>query len=173
MLRIFSCAFLLSACSGQGGVPAFAVPHGSLSTSPDAVEGYAVWEFFSKRWRRKRADKHHVCAEVHEVAGTAVELDSSCAGCSFMYSLDVLALESDCTTDRSDYGIPAGFAFGDVPRSLASDDPQPGVSYGWYVSWEGEDWEPMGFAVPENDNVSDWGDDSRWELNSAWVWDLR
>ena len=128
MLRIFSCAFLLSACSGQGGVPAFAVPHGSLSTSPDAVEGYAVWEFFSKRWRRKRADKHHVCAEVHEVAGTAVELDSSCAGCSFMYSLDVLALESDCTTDRSDYGIPAGFAFGDVPRSLASDDPQPGVS---------------------------------------------
>jgi hypothetical protein len=146
--------FFFIACASKTE-PYWAINHLSLIPGSSSVEGTQSWEFFNKRWRNSRADKNFLCARTQEVTGNVVAELESCEGCIAAYSLDIEEVESDCSGDAESLATDAGFAaplqiaIGDPPESLSELDPHSGKSMGWYLSVDGEVYEPWGFAYAE------------------------
>lgn len=174
---------LLLAVTGCGGeaAPRWAVQHGTLDVGAARVEGYQVWEFFGRKWRSKHDEKHHICSLVQQVDGDlSADLDG-CPGCVASYDLALTELETDCAPDvlaAGSFGEQRAMAVGEVSSEIASDDPYPGRSLGWYVSWDGAQAQAMGFALHEdlggmNDpQVVGWAPGERYVLDPAFAWEL-
>ncbi|HNC95760.1 MAG TPA: hypothetical protein PKY30_00445 [Myxococcota bacterium] len=126
----------------------------SLSLEPDSrgVVGTQTWAFFSENWEKNRAEKTFVCARTQQVEGrTSTELEG-CEGCLAAYSLTVTEIETDCTGDEATakgFAAALPIAVGDVPADLEELNPQGDRSLGWYLSMDGESYQPWGFAYFE------------------------
>lgn len=174
---------LLLAATGCGGeaAPRWAVQHGTLDVGADGVEGYQVWEFFARKWQSKHDEKHHICTLVQQVDGDlAGDLDG-CLGCVASYTVTLTELESDCAPEvvsGGSYGDMRAMAFGQVADDIAADDPFPGRSLGWYVTWDGQQAQSMGFAWHEDTGERDdpqvvgWAPGERYVLEPAYAWEL-
>ncbi len=160
----------LAGCGSDDGSARYAIVHGSLEITETGVQGYQTWEFFSESWAKDRSGEQHLCASVMSVEGVPAE-DAGCADCDEVLELEMAAMESDCLDGRETFGRATLYGFGAVARSLEGDDPAPGESLGWYIGWDSEELEPVGFAVPDEAEAA-WTEGSRWELRSAWVYDL-
>ena len=174
---------LVVAATGCGGeaAPRWAVQHGTIDVGSDGIEGYQVWEFFGRKWKKKRDEKHHVCALVQTVDGALVTELDGCLGCVATYQVSVADLETDCAASvvgDDGFGGVRYLAVGEVPADEASLDPFPGRSLGWYLSWDGEVAEYMGFAYHEDLDdqgaapVSGWSPGERYVLEPAYAWEL-
>ncbi|RME20924.1 MAG: hypothetical protein D6798_19300 [Deltaproteobacteria bacterium] len=155
----------------------WAVQHATVDVSSSGVSGYQVWEIFDRRWDDRQNSRHHLCAVVQQVEGGLVADFEGCDGCEASYELEVDLLETDCpadTVDPSVFSGVRGYGFGEVPSELRDADPDPGRSVGWYVSWDGQQAEALGFATPEDDTVdaTGWQVDTRYELVPAVAWEL-
>ena len=98
-----------------------------------------------------------------------------------VYALTLSELDGDCTgpeaTDPSFAG-PAVIGVGPVPAEYADADPYPGLSLGWYASWDGETWLSLGWAWQERAEEGDadaeqaWVAGERYVLWPAAAWEL-
>jgi len=174
---------LLAALTGCGGeaAPHWAVEHGTVDVASASIDGYQVWEFFGRKWNRKRSDKQHICSLVQDLSGTLVSDLDGCQGCVATYRVQVSELESDCASgvaDEPDYGGVRYLAVGDVPTEQRDLDPYPGRTLGWYLSWDGQVSEFMGFAWQEDVGTADdphvqgWSPGERYILDPVYAWQL-
>lgn len=161
--------------------PAWAVQHGFIEVGQASVSGYQIWEIFERRWRKDQDDKHHLCAIVQTFEGRLVQDLDGCTSCEASYELDIELLESDCAPGIAGTGAYDGvwgYAIGGIPASEAAADPHPGSSLGWYLSWDGQTSEFMGFAwpealgTPEDQGVRGWVPGERYVLEPAYAWQL-
>jgi len=158
----------------------WALQHATIDSaaSAEAFSGYQVWELFSKRWRKKRKEKFHICARVQEIAGEATGELSGCDGCTETFELTVANLESDCDAEQASVSVPTHFGFGTVPEDLREDSPYPGQTLGWYVSFDGQSAEILGYAWNEGLDLGEvvddpgWTGDQRYILWPAYAWEL-
>ena len=158
---------LLIACGEQGDAVAWALQHATVTSTEDSLTGYQVWEFFSSRWEQSRDEKHHVCSLVQALSGEPAAVLSGCPGCTASFAITAVLLESDCDdgiTADPDFAALTHFAFGAVPAELDSLDPYAGQSLGWFVSWDGQEVEPQGFAWA---SVIESGEESSAEITSG------
>ena len=125
------------------------VQHGTLVIEAEGVTGYQIWELFGAGWSRQRSARHHRCAQVQRLSGVGVGDASACIDCSGVYALEETALESDCPKATRQLEGPSHLAVGPVPAALEGEEPFPGSTFGWYASWDGEAFEPMGFLFNE------------------------
>lgn len=166
----------LSACADQ--TPAWALQHGTLDTLDGAIDGYQVWEVYRDKWTRKRGERHHLCAVVQTLEGEEVTTLPGCVGCARSFAVRTELLETDCAAAPGGLDGVTHFSFGPVPNELQADEPHPGATLGWYVSFDGEAVEPMGFAwnaaLDEGEQPEQTGfvDGERFVFWPAWAWDL-
>ena len=174
-------ALLMGGCGG-GDDAAWALQHGSVDAARDGISGYQVWEFYGRKWAKKRDEKHHLCARVQEISGTpeALQLEG-CDDCDLVFRMDLAELETDCGADLASaagYGGLTHFAFGPLPGDLDGEDPHPGDSFAWYQSWDGETAQLLGWAYDERLDRGDdpagegWTVGGRYVLWPAYAWEL-
>ena len=160
---------VLTSCGNKGGDAAFAVPHGDLKVQADgSLSGHLVWEFYGRSWRKQQDPADHLCALVVELDGLPEE--EGCLACEVSWLLAADHLETDCASLAPGFGEPAAFGFGDVPQQLAS-EAQSADQLGWYVSWNGETWEGLGFARSDSETDS-WAPGGGWTLRGGFIWEL-
>ena len=166
---------------GKAKDPAWALQHGTLEVQADGAVGYQVWEFFSKRWRKKRDEKFHICSRVQDLTAPAADPIDGCDDCEVFYSVRAEELETDCDSDaatKAGFGAMTHMAFGPLPSEFDGDDPYPGSSLGWYQSWDGQTVELMGYAwnevldEGEDPAVEGWSEGERFVLWPAYAWEL-
>jgi len=172
---------LLLAC-GSSDV-AWALDTMSVVPTSTGLSGTHTWHFFSSRWGDAKGDAAFVCARAQTFTATVTSPAQyeGCAGCTVSYRLTYEEMDSDCADDLATdpvYAIPTDLAIGDVPEDLASVDPNPDRSLGWYAVMEGVRLDPYGFAW---DDALDWGGDAgprgwnqgqAYTLWPAYAWDL-
>lgn len=169
--------------SGCGGAatPRWAVQHGTVDVQSASVDGYQVWEFFSKKWKRKRKEKRHICSLLQQMSGDLVSDLDGCLDCIATYQLTVTDLETDCEADvvgNGGFGGVRYLAVGAVPDDQAQEDPYPGRSMGWYLSWDGQIADFMGFVYHEDLDldgtapVAGWSPSERYVLDPVFAWEL-
>ncbi len=168
---------------GQPDEAAWAFQHGTLvvSESGDAFEGFQVWEMYAKRWRKKKKEKFHICARVQTVQGEQTDDLEGCAGCLSTFVVATEELESDCGNGQGRgegfTGI-GHFAFGALPKELRDGAPYPGQTMAWYVSWDTQNAELLGYAWNERLDMGEPVDDSAlvagesYVLWPAYAWEL-
>lgn len=173
-------AGMLGGCKASDEA-AWALQHASVTATADGLTGYQVWEFYGVRWKKKRAEKHHLCARVQSLEGQGVSRGlEGCPDC-VVIAVDVQELESDCDGPEASlpgFSGPMFYAFGEVDTSNADADPHPGTSLGWYSSWDGQVAEPLGWAWPEaidqpgEEYEPGWVSEQRYTLWPGSVWEL-
>ncbi len=162
--------------------PVWAVHHASLIPTESGLGGTQTWEFFTPEWAKSGDPSAFVCARGQLVTGAVVAALPGCEDCQATYTLDVAELESDCAapldTDAA-YATPRAMGIGSVPDELADLDPYPGRSVGWYLSVDGVEMKPYGFAYDEaldwagELGTPGWSTDQAYTLWPAYAWDLR
>jgi hypothetical protein len=170
----------LAACGSDELV--WAVHHGSVIPSETALEGTQTWEFFTAAWAKNGSEDEFGCARTQLVVGAVNAALPGCDGCMAAYALTTEEFDTDCSdpldTDPA-FETPLAIGIGDVPDDLADLDPYPGRSLGWYISVDGKNMEPYGFAY---DEALDWAGDvgapgwvagQTYTLWPAFAWDLR
>ena len=149
----FVSAFGVFVSIGCGGpAPYWAVQHAEVTFEGDRIFGFQTWEFYSKRWRRNQSDQFHVCARVQQVEGTQVDPMSGCRECDSVYEITLTELESDCVDEiGSDYSYAGSthYGLGPLTPELDKQNTHDGADLGWYVSWDGQTLEPLGYAWSE------------------------
>lgn len=173
---------LLLACAAKpSDTAAWAVNYATVTPDAFGLSGHHVWVFFSDGWDRKRGSDYHVCTLLQAVEGSTIDDAEGCAGCVATYEVATEDLEHDCddelVSDASYRGLEL-FSVGDVGDDLAADDPYPGDSLGWSISYDGIHVESHGWAYAEG---HDWGGDvedgwvegSVYTLWPGYAWDLR
>ncbi len=155
--------------------------HATVDVSSSGIVGYQVWEIFDRGWKKNQDEKHHLCGVVQELDGQLVTGLDGCDDCEASYEVTVSFLETDCDptlVDPSLYDGVRAYAFGAVPPGQGALDPFPGRSLGWYLSWDNQVAEFMGFAfpatagTPADDGATGWAVDQRYELEPAYAWEL-
>lgn len=171
-------ALALSGCKAADE-PAWAVMHATLDPAADGAEGYLVWEFFSKKWKKDHHPKFHLCARVQRFSATPVDARKGCAGCGETWAVQSQELESDCAGDvatAADFAGPTHLALGPVPPDLESLSPFPQDADAWYVGFDGDRVDVQGFAWPETVELSSAEAATRslerWVLWPAYAWEL-
>lgn len=171
---------LLFACASDEVV--WAVNHASVVPTESGITGTQTWEFFTKKWGKNHSETAFICARAQELTGTLSTSTKGCEGCLAAYSLTIQEIESDCEADLATdpaYATMLAFGVGDVPADYAEDDPHPGQSMGWYVSFDGSLLEPMGFVWDEafdyagEPGAPGWQNDQVYTFWPAAAWDLR
>jgi hypothetical protein len=171
----------LAGCSR--GDAAYVVQHAEVDVAADgSLSGYQVWEFYTRAWKRSRADDHHLCARVQALAGAVSADPAGCEGCVASYAVTTTEVESDCDTalaGQASYAAVNLLAIGEVPAEIEGEDPYPGRSLGWYQSFDGQSAEPMGFAWNNDLGTGadggvppGWNTGTRYVLWPAWAWEL-
>jgi hypothetical protein len=170
----------LLACASDD--PTWAVQHASVIPAETGLTGTQTWEFFDAGWAHSGSADAFVCARAQIVDGDVASALPGCDGCVVSYSLGLTELESDCAAPLDGdeaYGTPKAMAIGVVPDDLTDLDPYPGRSLGWYVSVDGVELAPFGFAY---DEALEWGGTlgapgwvtgQTYTLWPAYAWDLR
>lgn len=131
---------------------AFAVNVMSLIPSEKGLTGTQTWQFFDSGWAKNRNAKHYICGRAQSVVGTVVAPPSSCTGCDNAYQITPKDVDSDCGGDEAEekgFAATIYIAVGKVSSDIADMDPHPDDSLGWYLSTDGEAYEPWGFAYDE------------------------
>ncbi len=178
------CSFLLIVC-GLGACsdsePYWAVQHAEVTISEESISGYQTWEFYSKKWRRNKAEKFHICARVQVVEGELVESIAGCEDCDSVYKISLEELETDCDdevgTHRS-FESASHYGLGPLNGELDEQNEHSQADLEWYISWDSEELQPMGYAWPadsEADAGLDTGVDSdsaNWVLWPGYAWQL-
>jgi hypothetical protein len=177
---VLSLVLLAAGCASDS--PAWAVQHASVIPAETGLGGTQTWEFFTAKWAKTGSADAYVCGRAQLVGGDVTASLPGCDGCTVAYSVDLEELESDCADPLDSdpaYLTPRAFGIGDVPEVLADLDPYPGRSLGWFVSLDGVEMEPYGFAY---DEALDWSGDlgapgwitgQTYTLWPAYAWDLR
>lgn len=162
--------------------PVWAVHHASVVPGESGLDGTQTWEFFDAAWARSGDEDAFVCARGQLVTGALIAALPGCDGCLAAYTLEVAELESDCAAPYDAdpaYTTPRAIGIGDVPDALADADPYPGRSLGWYLSVDGQQMEPYGFAYDEaldwagELGAPGWTSGQAYTLWPAYAWDLR
>lgn len=123
----------------------------SMSLEPDSggLSGTQTWSFFTEGWEKKRAERTFSCARTQMVEGSTNRELEGCKGCLAAYTLELSEIETDCTGEEGTakgYASDLQIAIGDVPASFQDLNPQGDRALGWYLSMDGEVYEPWGFA---------------------------
>lgn len=175
---------ILSMACGRGSsdtTPAWAMNEASVVPSASGVEGVQVWTLYSQRWERKLDDRYRICTVLQDLRGTVVASYEGCEHCTAMYELTLDELENDCPEGTLDDLVLDGMVaigIGDVPADIAEDDPYPGSSLGWFISFNHESAEGHGFAYDEVLETGGAADGARWRsgqtyaLSPAYAWEL-
>lgn len=175
---------LLSLACGKGSsdtTPAWALNEASVVPSASGVEGVQVWTLYSERWERRLDDRYHICTVLQDLRGTVVASYDGCVRCTAMYELTLEELENDCPEGALDGLVLDGMValgIGEIPADLEADDPYPGASLGWFISFDGESAEAHGFAYSEALDQGGVGEEGRWRsgetytLSPAYAWNL-
>jgi hypothetical protein len=148
---MISAPLLVALLGCKDPVPAWAVQHGTAVVGTEALGGYQVWEFYGEGWGRNKSADQHVCARVQALEGIP-QAFAGCEDCEGSWAVRTEEVETDCAgteAHEAAYAGVRGYAFGPVPSEMAGDDPHEGFSYGWYLSWDGENLEPFGYAWDE------------------------
>lgn len=159
---------LLVACAQKPGADvAWAVNYATVTPDSAGLTGHHVWAFFSDGWEKKRDPAYHVCTLLQSIEGVEVDAYEGCEDCLVMYEVAVEDVEHDCddslVSDASYRGIEA-FGIGAVGDDLADDDPFPGDTLGWTLSYDGNVATSHGWAYAEGHG---WGG----EVHEGWVED--
>jgi hypothetical protein len=144
-----------------------------LEIDESTVEGFITWEVFSRRWTKRQAAKHYLCAVVVEVEGS-VDTGELCTGCSDAWTLTSTVADTDCaegTEELELFTSPTGLAIGAVSNELADQMPLAGINAGSYISYNNEDWQTHGWVL-EPDYASPWAGGDELSLWPAFAWDL-
>ncbi len=179
-------SLLLMACNPKpGGDVAWATNYATVTPSAFGLEGVHVWSFYSEGWDADHDPAYHLCSLLQRLEGEESDLSlEGCSDCESVYELRLDELEHDCEGDLEDRidepayeGITA-FALGPVPADLSEDDPYPGSSLGWYLSYDDEIALPQGWAWAEGleyerEVEEGWTTDQSYTLWPAYAWDLR
>lgn len=178
-------------CAGCGpqldADPAWALDWASVTPTAQGLEGYHVWEFFVDGWQKKHDEDYYKCSLWQEVTATEVDPPQGCSGCEAAYELTFSIMESDCprewSSDQDWYGTVLT-GIGVVPDDLYEDAPYGGFALGWYLGFEGEEYDggrevlPHGYAyaeVLEQDGAPSghgWIEGETYILWPAYVWEL-
>lgn len=171
----------LVACASD--VPTWAVHHASVIPSETGLAGTQSWEFFDAGWEDGRGKDSYLCVRAQEVSGEVTAALSGCPGCVVAYALAATELETDCdepiATDPAYAEAVLTMGIGEVPGDLASLDPHPSRSLGWYLSFDGETFTPYGFAYEEGLDWEGeigqpgWAVGQTYTLWPAYAWDIR
>lgn len=172
---------LLLACASDDVT--WAVHHASVIPTATGLGGTQTWEFFTEAWAKDHAAETFRCARAQLLAAEATGALTGCDGCLVTYAVTASELDTTCGEPQASdvaYANPiTTFAIGDVPDELASDDPYPGRSLGWYVSLDGETLTPYGWAYEEaldwegRVGGAGWVNGQTYTLWPAFAWDLR
>jgi len=128
------------------------VQHATIQLTDRGFEGFMVWEVYSRRWKKKHDPETHLCARVQRIQGVESEAQRGCPSCETTWLVSTEELDSDCSEpalSSQDFVGPAHMALGEVDPELEGVNPYPQQSLGWYLGWDGESVEPMGFAWDE------------------------
>jgi len=130
----------LSGCKNTDGPTAWALNYATVTPNiQGGMEGVHVWEFFAEGWEKKREEEYYQCAVVQTLGGEPGVVPQGCTGCQFYYSIDLAPQDADCdvglTNDPAISGV-RGVGIGTVPADFKEDDPYPGQSMGWYISFD-------------------------------------
>jgi hypothetical protein len=164
----------LMACSSDKA--AYAVNVMSVQPDQKGLSGTQTWQFFNSAWARHRLAKNFLCARAQEITGIVIPPPSGCSGCDNAYKLTAEDIDSDCATDEATnpgYKATLYIAIGKVSSDISDMDPHSGESLGWYLSTDGEDYEPWGFAYDErldkgeDPGVVIWSSDGTYTLMPA------
>lgn len=174
---------LALACKPDAGDPAaWALTYASVEPSATALAGLQVWNLYAVRWDRKQNDRYYLCRVVQEIEGDVLPPLEGCETCRASYSVEITATELDgCTEDQvADLvldGVRA-YGIGALPADLQPDIPYPTVELGWYLSFDAEVAEPMGYAYPQALDQGDptapsgWQSGEVYSLTPAYAWEL-
>ncbi len=169
---------LLFACASD--TPAWAVQHASVLPDDNGFTGTQTWEFFAEGWSPDAGSDGYLCARAQTIVGSTTTV-ADCADCRVAYTLEVEELGTDCTGDLASseaYVGPAIYAIAEVPESLASGDPHPGDSFGWFVAWGDEELSALGWAYPEDldltgeEGLPGWSADRVYTLYPGLAWSI-
>jgi hypothetical protein len=125
------------------------VQHAEVTISDDGISGYQTWEFYSKRWRRNKAEKFHICARVQALEGTLVEPMQGCQDCDAVYEISLAELETDCEYEvgtKKSFSAVSHFGLGPLSGELDEQNTHDEAELGWFISWDSQLLEPMGYA---------------------------
>jgi hypothetical protein len=170
----------LPACKKTDGEVTWAVNYATVSPEGAGVTGVHVWEFFTEGWEKKRKEDYYSCAVVQSLTGTADAVPAGCEYCQNYYTLELVDQDGDC--DASLSSDPAltglrGFGVGKVPSEFSDEDPYPGDSMGWFISFDGSTSSFHGFIFDEGLERGDagavgWEEGATYTLWPAYAWAL-
>ena len=152
-IALASLLFCAAGCKTTDGPAAWALNYATVQADGDTLAGVHVWEFFAEGWEKKQKEDYYKCSFVQSISGTATSPEvEGCVGCTHFYSVVLTAQDGDC--DESLSSDPAlgglrGFGLGEIEAGFAEEDPFPGGSVGWYISFDGVTAMFHGFAFPE------------------------
>lgn len=172
----------LTACKDTDGPTAWALNYATVTpdTSTSAVDGVHVWEFFAEGWEKKQEPEYYQCAVVQSLSGESGVVPQDCTGCQYYYSISLEEQDSDCevslSSDPALTGL-RGFGVGQVPSEFSEDDPYPGQSLGWYLSFDDRSASFHGFVFAEGlergePTMPGWTGDQIYTLWPAYAWSL-
>ena len=145
----------MGACSSPE--PYWAVQHAEVTLTGDTMTGYQTWEFYSKRWRRNKNEKFHICARVQVIEGVATEALAGCRDCDLVYKVTTTELEADCEEgvgEGRSFAAATHYGLGPLTEELSEQNTFDDVSHGWWVSWDAQSLEPLGYAWSEESGAA-------------------
>lgn len=162
------------ACGGGASdtTPAWAMNEASVVPSASGLEGVQVWTLYSEHWERKLDDRYRICTLLQDLRGAVVAEYEGCVRCDAMYELTLDELENDCPEGTLDGLVLDGMVamgIGEVPEDIAEDDPFPGSSMGWFISFNHESAEAHGFAYAESLDSGAAGEPARWRSGESYT----
>jgi len=172
--------FIFVGCKKTDGPIAWALDYATVTPQSGELDGVHVWEFFSEGWEKKQDPEYFQCAVVQSVAGSGDSVPQGCERCTAYYSVALAEQSTDCdgslTSDPALIGL-RGFGIGSVDGAFSGDDPYPGDSLGWFISFDGVSAEFHGFAFAEalergEDVLPGWIDGQVYTLWPAYTWSL-
>lgn len=173
--------FLLLGCAPDpGGDVVWAVNYATVTVDAFGIEGQHVWAFYSDGWERSHDEAYHACSMLQTLTGDAIDPIDGCTDCEATYTVETVDLESDCPGTvgaEPAFGGVAAIGIGSVAGDLADDDPHPGDSLGWYLSFDGVAAESHGWAYADDldygrDVDDGWVNGQTYTLWPAYAWDL-
>ncbi len=182
MLPVMIALAGLTGCKDTGGPTAWALDYATVTpdASAEAIDGVHTWEFFAEGWEKKQAPEYYQCALVQSLEGALSEIPQDCTGCQYYYSITLLEQDSDCDagliTDPALAGL-RGFGVGLVPEGFSEEDPYPGQSLGWYLSFDDRSASFQGFIFAEGLERGEptspgWSGGETYTLWPAYAWSL-
>jgi len=166
-LAIALTAASLSGCAVNDH-PVWAIDPMYVEPTDDGIYALVSWEIFGDRWRHRMAERHYICGVVVSLQGTPTD---SCETCDNAWDVTSTVVEDDCDEffmGEAIFPEITGLGLGSLPADLTDDAPFERV-HGGFVSYDGGELLPHGWAYAESYETTGTPAETDWDQEQAFV----